>query len=157
MGRRIRTMVRDDRQVALNELVVHCEATARRYRDAANILAGTSSEAILRRFAAERDSLTQRLRYQVRQLGDLPDAAHADRETFQMLSERGIARLAARGVIAVLRERIDDEQRIMALASAALAESLPAQVQHILEAAREDAQRTIDLLAQESDRAAQRN
>lgn len=150
-------MVRDDRQVALNELVAHCEATVQRYRHAANILAGTGGETILRRFAAERDSLTQRLRYQVHQIGGLPDAAYAGRDTLQILSERAMARLAARGATAVLRERIDDEQRVMALASAALTESLPEQVRHILKAAREDAQRTIDLLGQESDRAAQRN
>lgn len=150
-------MLRDDRQVTLNELVAHCEATAHRYRHTADIVAGTSSEAALRRLAAERVSLTQRLRYQVRQLGDLPDAADADHDTLQILGERVMARLAARGVIAVLRERIDDEQRIMALASAALAGSLSEQVRHILEAAREDAQRTIDLLVQESNRAAQRS
>lgn len=150
-------MVRDDRQVALNELVAHCEAIAQRYRHAARVLAGTGSEATLRRFAAERESLTQRLRYQARQLGSSPDAMYADRDTLQILDERAMARLAARGATAVLRERIEDEQRIMALASAALAESLPAQVQHILEVAREDTQRTIDLLVQESDRAAQRS
>ncbi|MDN5870226.1 MAG: hypothetical protein L0H73_05840 [Nitrococcus sp.] len=151
-------VLKDDRQVALNELVAHCEATARRYRHAADILAGTGSEAALRRFAAERDGLTQRLRYQVRRLGDLPDAANANRDTQQIFDESAMARLAARGATAVLRERIDGEQRIMALANAALAEGLPEAVRHILEAAREDARRTIDLLAQESDRAAaQRN
>ncbi|MDN5848557.1 MAG: hypothetical protein L0H63_02820 [Nitrococcus sp.] len=151
-------MLKDDRQVALNELVAHCEATARRYRHAADILAGTGGEAALRRFAAERDGLTQRLRYQVRRLGDLPDTADVNRDTLQILDESVMARLAARGATAVLRERIDDEQRIMALANAALAEGLPEAVRHILEVAREDARRTIDVLAQESDRAAaQRN
>lgn len=150
-------MSRDDRQLALSELLVHCEATARRYRHAADILSGKDGEAVLRRFAIERDSLTQRLRYQVRQLGGLPDTADAECDTFQILDERVMARLAERGATAVLRSRIDDEQRIMALANAALTELLPESVRHILEAAREDVRRTIDLLAQESDRAAQRN
>lgn len=150
-------MLRDDRQVALNELLAHCEATRRRYRHAASTLEGTGSAAVLRRLAAERDGLTQRLRYQVRQLGDLPDTADADRESLQLLDERILARLAARGAAAVLRERIDDEQRIAALATAALAESLPEPVRHLLEAARQNAQRAIELLGQESDRAAQRN
>lgn len=150
-------MLRDARQVALNELVTHCEATARRYRHAANVLAETGSEAVLRRFAAERDGLTQRLRYQVRQLGGLPDTTDPDGDTLQMLGERVKTRLAARGATVLLRERIDDEQRIIALANAALTQSLPEPVRHILEVAREDAQRTIDLLVQESDRATQRN
>lgn len=150
-------MAKVARQVAVNELVAHCEATARRYRHAANTLAGTGGEAVLRRCAAERDGLTQRLRYQARQLGILPDAAEADRDTGYVLGERLMARLAARGTTAVLRGRIDDEQRILALAHAALAESPPESVQHVLEAVRDDAQRTIDLLAQESDRAAQRS
>lgn len=151
-------MLKDDRQAALNELVAHCEATARRYRHAANILSGTGGEAVLRRFAAERDGLTQRLRYQVRRLGELPEVVAPSLDTLRILGESGMARLAARGATAVLRERIDDEQRIMALANAALAEGLPEAVRHILEAAREDARRTIDLLTHESDRAAaQRN
>lgn len=148
-------MPKDNRQVALNELVAHCEATARRYRHAADTLAGTGGEAVLRRCAAERDGLTQRLRYQARQLGALPDAAEAERDVTPILSELVMARLAARGTTAVLRGRIDDEQRILALAHAALSESPPAAVQHVLEAVREEAQRTIDLLTQESYRAVQ--
>lgn len=147
----------DHRQMALNELVAHCEATARRYRHAANTLAGTGGEPVLRRCAAERDGLTQRLRYQARQLGVLPDAAEADRDVPPMLSEPVMTRVAARGTTAVLRGRIDDEQRILALAHAALAESPPAAVQHVLEAVREEAQRTIDLLTQESYRAVPRS
>ncbi|MCO6439995.1 MAG: hypothetical protein J5I81_02675 [Nitrococcus mobilis] len=151
-------MSRGDRQVALNELLTHCEATARRYRHAADSLAGKDGEAVLRRFAVERDSLTQRLRYQVRQLGGAPDAVDAECDAFQILDERLMARLAARGATAVLRSRIEDEQRIMALANAALAEELlPESVRHIIEVAREDVRRAIDLLAQESDRAALRN
>lgn len=150
-------MAKEGRQVALNELVAHCESTARRYRHAANTVAGTGGEAVLRRCAAEREGLTQRLRYQARQLGALPDAAETDRDTSHVLGELVMARLAARGMTAVLRGRIDDEQRILALAHAALAESPPESVQHMLEAIREDAQRTIDLLAHESDRAAQRS
>ncbi|HET8700758.1 MAG TPA: hypothetical protein VFL97_03720 [Nitrococcus sp.] len=145
-------MPRDDRQVALSELVTHCEATIQRYCDAADSLAGRGGEAVLRRFAAERDSLTQRLRYQVRQLGDLSDAAQSGRDTLRILGDA-----TTRSAPAILRERIADEQRIIALASAALAESPPEQIRHILEVAREDAQRAIDLLAQESDRAAQRS
>ncbi|EAR21429.1 hypothetical protein [Nitrococcus mobilis] len=150
-------MSRDDRQLALSELLAHCEATVRRYRHAADILAGKDGEAVLRRFAIERESLTQRLRYQVRQLGGLPDTVDAECDTFQILDERVMARLAARGASALLRSRIDDEQRVMALTNAALTGLLPESVRHILEAAREDVRRTIDLLAQESDRAAQRN
>ncbi len=151
-------MSRDGRQVTLNELLAHCEATARRYRHAADFLSGKDGEAVLRRFAVERDSLTQRLRYQVRQLSGLPDTVDAECDTFQILDERLMARLAARGAAAVLRSRIDDEQRIMALANAVLAEGLlPESIRHILEATREDVRRVIDLLVQESDRAALRN
>lgn len=149
-------MLRDDRKVALNELVAHCEATAQRYQHAANIFAGTGEEAILRRLAAGRISLTQRLRYQACQLGGLPNAPDLG-PAHQILGEHALARLAARGVTAVLREQIHDEQRIMALANAALAKSLPEPIRHILAAARDEAQRTIDRLAQKSDRAAQRN
>lgn len=126
-------MWRDNVQVALNEVLVQCETVARHYSYSRDAVGEGAVAGLFGRLAGQRESQAERLRYHLRQLHDLPDTADTELDTFHELTERLMNRLAARGTAALVRERVEDEERLAATATAALDEPVPAEVRTLLE------------------------
>ena len=135
-------MLRDERLALLNDLLRQVRSLAHHYQASADGMGDRDCAALLRRLAGQRESLGARLEYQLRALGDLPDAADADREWLQQLTEQLRARLAASGVALMLQQRAGEEERLAALATAALDQPLPEALRHLLRGAREEARGT---------------
>lgn len=126
-------MWRDDVQVALNEVLVQCETVSRHYGYSRDAVGEGAVASLFGRLAAERESQAESLRHHLRRLHDLPDTADTERDTFHELTERLLNRLAASGAAALVRERVQDEARLAATATAALDQPVPAEVRPLLE------------------------
>lgn len=139
-------MFRDDVDVALNELLEQCQRNARHFRYTADLLDDPAESGLLRRLAGERDALIAQLRYRMEEHGELPGMADVEADTLGELRDRITAGFTQSGRATVLRERIEDEERLAAAAAAGLRlERLSAEsrslVEHIEQAAREGANR----------------
>lgn len=126
-------MIRNDVQVALNEVLEQCEHVARRYRHSASIASERKVTGLLNRLAAEREGEAGQLRFHLRALGDTPDVSDVEPDALRELGDRVTARLAASGDAALMRERAEDEHRLRALVDQALAAPVPGDARTALE------------------------
>ena len=143
-------LLRDERLALLNDLLRQARSLSQHYQASADCVEDRDSAALLRRLAGQRDGLGARLAFHVRALGDLPDAGDAEREWFQELTEQLRARLATRGAGLVLQERAAEEERLAALAAAALDQPVPEALRDLLRGARDEARRTAEALRREA-------
>lgn len=133
-------MLRDERLALLNDLLDQVRTLARQYQSSAGSVANPDTAALLRRLGNARESLAARLAYQVQALGGLPDAGDPG---WQRLPEVGgplRARVSGGGGLA-LQERAADEERLAALAAAALDQPLPEDLRRQLRVARDEARK----------------
>lgn len=136
-------MLRDDRQVALGEVVVACKHAADQYREEAELAEDRALEQTLGELAARREEQALSLEAHIRALGDLPREPDADRETVSGLLTRLRAHFAADPRGALLSGAIESEQELAARIDEALREDLPEQAAQALRRLREDVASTI--------------
>lgn len=104
------TIVRNNQQLALNDLFVAGTKTADHYRDAADFLGSLPPSQVLRGIASERDKLVQRLEQAVRASEDLPSVPDEDRESVEKLFHRVHASLSDDQIKDILQQRLDAEE-----------------------------------------------
>lgn len=139
-------MWRNEILVALNDVLVQCETNARHFRYSAEAIGDQAVSGLLNRTAAEREGQAEQLRHHLIQLHDLPDTADPERDTWLELGDRLMARFAATGIASLLRERIEDEERLAATVTHALDLPVPGDLRPLLERLREQTRATTQAL-----------
>ncbi|WP_193222281.1 DUF2383 domain-containing protein [Alkalilimnicola sp. S0819] len=134
-------MWREDKQVALDELIVACREAADRYRYDAQLLGESAIAELFLRLAEERQGWAERLERRLRELGDMPSVPDPEWEVLQNWKERLRAGLGGSAPEALLAAREEGEKALAQALSQALQQDLAP-------AAREDLQRMQGLLAQ---------
>jgi uncharacterized protein (TIGR02284 family) len=118
-------MLRDDRQVALNEVILICQEVADRYQAAAEMLEESELSRLIWEFSRQRQNRAKQLREHVRRLGDLPRMPDPDKKVVDNLITRVRSVLSADERLTLLEECEQDEHRIAERIAIALQEDLP--------------------------------
>lgn len=109
------SIIRNDTQVALNDLHVALQRSSDHYLDAAKFLQDEHASELCRRLAAEREQLISAVEQAVRESGELPSVPDKDRETGEELLERLESLFSADQTREVLQKRLDTERELRAL------------------------------------------
>lgn len=112
------SIIRTDKEVALNDLLVAGRETVDHYRDAAEFLEDTEITQVLRSIASQREPFLTRLTEAVRALGDLPSMPDPDKETGAMLLHHAGAFLSDDYSVEVLEQRLEAEEHLTELVQA---------------------------------------
>jgi Domain of unknown function (DUF2383) len=115
------TLLRNELQTALHDVVLACLETADGHDAAAGMLADDPLAATLRAWAEQRREVAARLGDALRELDDLPPEPDADLETVRELATWIKATLAPDQRQTVLAERRAAEARLLATIEQALA------------------------------------
>lgn len=129
-------MLMEDRQIAVNDIVVACLEAADHYRDDAGRFEESALCELFERIAVQHQEIAETLREQVRRLGALPREPDTEREQAQQLASRLKASFSLDEYRTVVDERIEAEQHIESLIDAALQFELPAAALECLDQAR---------------------
>jgi uncharacterized protein (TIGR02284 family) len=141
-------MLRDDLQVALNDLVVALQEAADGHEAAAEHLQAGGPADQLRALAARRSALAEDLGERLRALGDRPSEADSDFETLVDLFAQMKAALSPDDVSSLLEDRAAAEAKVAETARLALEQAtLPDDLRPQLEELRADAGRVATELA----------
>ena len=111
-------LLRTDKEVALNDLLVASRETADHYQDALEYLDDHPITPALRDIMQERLSVIERIEQAIRALGDLPSMPDPDRETGEMLLHHVTAALSSDSATEILEQRIKAERHLLALLKA---------------------------------------
>lgn len=131
-------MGRHQHPALMTDLLDQVRTLARQYRSSAGSVTDADTAALLRRFGHQRESLAARLAYQVQAMGDPPDTGDTDGQWVRESAGALRTRPPGNGALA-LQERAADEERLAALAAAALDQPLPEAVRRQLRVARDEA------------------
>lgn len=143
-------MLRDDRQVALGEVLVACKHAADQYREEAELAEDGGVARTFGELAARRECQALALEEHVRALGDLPREPDADRETLSALLTRLRAHLTSDRREALLSSAQASEEELAARVEEALAQELPDATVTALQALREDVAATLRRVREET-------
>lgn len=126
--------MRDEREVALNELLSGCEALGRSYARLAESLKEEDAGAaeLFSRLGQARQQAAKRLAGHVRRMDELPAAPDPDRELVTRLASLAKGALAADRTRALAEDRAAAERDLAARAEAARKQSLPADTQNLV-------------------------
>ncbi len=139
-------MLRDERQAALDEVIVACKALADHYEEAARLAEGRGLAGLFTELAERRGRQAGELEAHLRRLGELPREPDADRETLETLLSRARSALAEDRARELLEEREAGERELLARIDGALAEGFSAATRRALEGLRREAEAAIDRL-----------
>lgn len=132
-------MLRNDKQVALHDLLEALEAAAGRYADDAEVLGESELGALCHSLELQRQRLAGLMAAELRRDGDLPSEPDADRETLSRLGNRLRTLLAADEQQRVVRERLAGEAELERLAQQAAGLASEPAWQTLLEQIQQDA------------------
>lgn len=118
-------MLRNETQVAVNDLLAALEEARDLYADDADALDDPALRVLFAELGERHGELVVRLRAGIPLLGDLPKEPDQDRETLHRLGKRLRAMLTGDDRRGYLAERIDAAQALGGLARAALGHELP--------------------------------
>lgn len=118
------SLLRTDKEVALNDLLVAARETADHYQAAAEYLNDPHVNPVLHDIIHERLEYIDRIEDAIRALGDLPSAPDPDRETGEMLIHHVTAALSPDSATEILEQRIKAEQHLLELVKACYAVGL---------------------------------
>ncbi len=118
-------MFLDDRQVALNDVIVICKDTADRYQDIADSIEEAELSAWFQDLSRQRQGAAKVIEDHVRQLGYLPREPDTDRETLESLIIHFKALLAEHERLTLLETCEQAERDVAARVSIALQQDLP--------------------------------
>lgn len=132
-------MLRDDRQTALNDVVVACAEAADGHAHAAQLVEAHELARVLEALAEQRSAAADELGEHLRGLGDLPKAPDSDLEAIRELAERVSAALSADEQTRLVEERERAEAAVEETVAAALDYGLPTATRDVLVRLREEA------------------
>ncbi len=118
-------MLLNDAQIALNDLNINTQDAADHYEDAAGMVEGEALATLFRNLAARRREIAEELGLHIRRVGGMPRNADGDRETVQRLLARLKATLSADKHVALLTEREQVEEQLIAMTETALQQDVP--------------------------------
>lgn len=110
------SILRTDKQVAFNDLLMAVDEAMGGYEDFAEILDDRPIADMFRSFTQERKAIAGQLEAAIRQQDDLPSHPDADREDLGKLVHRIRALLSENEILKALQEMIEDEERTLELA-----------------------------------------
>lgn len=106
------TILRTDKQVALQDLLNAVIESIDLYRDAANFLDHDGICELLNKIADKRESLVRPLESAIRASGDLPSTPDEDKETGKKWINQVFASLSSDSVNEVLQSRLNSEDEL---------------------------------------------
>jgi len=126
-------MIRDERAVILDDILVLCEEAADQYEDGRNRIDRDEwLSGLFARLARERHEMAMEVEQHIRRFGDLPSEPDADDETVERLLSRLKSALTDDVRLALLDERINTEKELVFLIGRAMEQSLPAETRLML-------------------------
>src|SRR5690606_33663912 len=126
------SLLRTEKQVAFNNLLVAVVETMDDYEDFADVIDDPQIAEKFRTFMQERKTLAAQLETVIRQLDDLPSPPDADKEDLGKLVHRIRAALFENEIPRALNELIDDEQQMLELAQSCRHQGLNATEEHVV-------------------------
>lgn len=125
-------MLRDDREVALDEVITLCGEAADRYADAAGQVNDAELQALFEEFSGQRRIMAETLSDHLRGLGALPRAPDPDAETAHRLIGRLKAALSSDERLTLIEECEHADGIIATRLAAAADVDLPAETRRRL-------------------------
>jgi len=113
-------MLRNDTEVAINDLLVHCESSAQQLRHSAELMKNHAQSALLIELAERHEQHAEELRNRLQRWGKLPDTADEDRLTVKEFKDKITALFSRQGLSAVIRHRAEEEARLAQMADQSL-------------------------------------
>lgn len=113
-------LLRNELQVALNDVIVACHEAADGHETAADVIPDTELAGRLAAFAHERREAADQLGEHLRALDDLPKVPDSDLETLRDLLSRFKSALAPEEWEGLLDDRVRAEQQVVGHVRAAL-------------------------------------
>lgn len=111
-------LLRTDKEVALNDLLVASRESADHYQDAIEYLEEEHITEALRQIRQQRLTFIERIEHAIRALGDLPSMPDPDRETGEMLLHHVAAALSSDTATEILEQRVKAERHLLELLDA---------------------------------------
>ena len=108
-------LLRTDKEVALNDLLVASRESIDHYQDAVEYLDYDHVTPVLRMIMQERLGFIERIEQAIRALGDLPSVPDPDRETGEMLLHHITAALSSDTATQILEQRLKAERHLLEL------------------------------------------
>ncbi len=127
------SLLRTDAETALDRATELCKEAADVYRTARAAADDTDLAALFLELEENRRQRARELAGAIRQMGNLPGAPDADRETVEHLATRAKAILSPDGRRALLEDCRQSEEKLAAAIAAARAEDLPASTLALLQ------------------------
>ncbi|WP_078083796.1 hypothetical protein [Microbulbifer mangrovi] len=109
------SLMRSDRQVALNDLHLAMQESADLYEYTAGFLQDPAASEICKSLARERSKLALQLARELRSEGELPSEPDRDKETAEQLQQRLETLFAEDRVRGVIAHRLQAEKTLQAL------------------------------------------
>ena len=106
------SVLRNDLQVALDDLHVALMASADDYRDAAEFVSNGDVEALFVQIAETREALAKSVEEAIRASDDLPSAPDPDRQTGQHFLQRLEAAFSADQTVEIIDQRLMEESHL---------------------------------------------
>lgn len=132
-------MLRDDRQAALNDVILACAEAAEGHAHAAELVEAQELARVLEAVAGQRSAAADELGEHLQKLGDLPKAPDSDLSAIRELVERLSAALSLDEQTRLVEERERAEATVEEAVTAALAYDLPTATRDLLVRLREEA------------------
>lgn len=118
-------MLRDERQVALDCVIVNAKRAADSYDDAAAIATDPAMAALFQELSRRRDAMAKELEPHLRALGELPSDPDVESEALGQVWRRVKTTLASDGQAPLLAEAAATEEELARCIDAATAADLP--------------------------------
>jgi hypothetical protein len=118
-------LLRDEEQMALNDIETRCIEAADHYKSAAQVAGVAPAAPLFRNLAQRRAQLAADLALHIRALGDLPQTPDPDRELFGDMLMELKALFSADAARTLIDERLASEQAIVAAIASARRLALP--------------------------------
>ncbi len=132
-------MLLDDRNIALNDIIVLCEEIADEYLDAAELIGDPELSRMFRELAQQRERIAAELSQHILDLGALPRVPDTEKEMLERLVLRMKATLSADERLALIEERMQAETEIGRLVDHTLQANLPEPTRAVLYRLRDEA------------------
>ncbi len=142
-------MLIDESQVAINDVIIACEDTARHYREAVDLLEDDALKQLFLSLGKEHEVISEKLSEIIRDMGGLPKDVDVEREEVLMLWSRIKAALAEDKRITILNEMMDKENHVQSLIAYALQQDLSESTLRYLKSIQEQTGHTIEKLNQQ--------
>lgn len=142
-------MLIDESQVAINDVIIACEDTARHYREAVDLIEDDALKQLFLSLGKEHEVISEKLSEIIRDMGGLPKDVDVEREEVLMLWSRIKAALAEDKRITILNEMMDKENHVQSLIAYALQQDLSESTLRYLKSIQEQTGHTIEKLNQQ--------